>query len=66
MDNKEFNELVDKDSPDYKFNEENREKTRELCKFYDIRGEIRMSLGLSYTDKEYEEYRNYVLKRSLP
>ncbi|GMV93132.1 MAG: hypothetical protein AMXMBFR82_29100 [Candidatus Hydrogenedentota bacterium] len=31
-----------------------------------IRGSVRLALGLIWTDKDYEEYRNKVLKRPLP
>jgi hypothetical protein len=62
MDEKEFNELIEKDYLNCEFNEE----TRKICRNYGVRGEVRMSLGLFYIDKEYEEYRNYVLKRALP
>jgi len=65
MDKEEFNRLVDLKSPDSgPITEEDRLLTkREGNRF---RGAMRLSLGMFWTDKEYEDYRAKILSTPLP
>jgi hypothetical protein len=65
MDKEEFNRIVDEKLPDSgPITEEDRLLTKkEGTRF---RGALRLSLGMFWTDGEYNEYRDKVLATPLP
>lgn len=61
---REWDELLETDFPDIKFTKETVKSAMKNSARY--RGSVRFSLGLFWTDDEYEKYRKKVLNTPLP
>jgi hypothetical protein len=61
-----WREVLDIDFPEMRVTEESREAHIRYAKRVGTRGDVRMAMGLFYTDEEYQSFRDEVLARPLP
>jgi hypothetical protein len=59
---RDLRELYDVDFPEIEITE----RTKEIARESNIRGDARIAIGLFYTDKGYESHRKRVLRKPLP